>query len=257
MGDIHGAFRALEQCLERSGFDFEQDELIQLGDVADGRDEVFDCVETLLKVNNLIAIKGNHDEWFNEFIHSACHPDQWNQGGYATAVSYLRPLGKEDLVVRQGDGYKTALNPGDIPESHQLFFRRQHLYYVDDWNNCFVHAGFDRRMPFKGQPPDEYYWNRKLWLAALSFQSGRSGSSGNKPGGGSAFRMVTEFREIFIGHTSTLFWNTSKPMHAANIWNLDSGAGDTGRLTIMDVRTKEYWQSDPVPELYTLPVERF
>lgn len=33
MGDIHGAYKALQQCLERSKFNYENDKLIQLGDV--------------------------------------------------------------------------------------------------------------------------------------------------------------------------------------------------------------------------------
>jgi len=48
MGDIHGAYRALVQCLQRSGFDYQYDILIQLGDIVDGHDEVFECVEELL-----------------------------------------------------------------------------------------------------------------------------------------------------------------------------------------------------------------
>src|ERR1700733_8341028 len=115
MGDIHGAKRALKQCLERSGFDPVQDTLIQLGDVADGFEEVYECVETLLQLPNLIAIKGNHDEWFLEFIETGYHPTAWTQGGAATAVSYLRRIGKEHLLLRSGNGYKTALNPADIP----------------------------------------------------------------------------------------------------------------------------------------------
>ena len=39
-------------------------------------------------------------------------------------------------------------------------------------------------------------------------------------------------------------------MHAANIWNLDTGAGWDGKLTMMDVNTGEYWQSDRITELY-------
>ncbi|ULT39931.1 hypothetical protein KRR40_34415 [Niabella defluvii] len=42
----------------------------------------------------------------------------------------------------------------------------------------------------------------------------------------------------------------NQPLNAFNIWNLDTGAGSSGRLTIMDVDTKEYWQSDPLNELY-------
>ena len=48
MGDVHGAYKALEQCLERSSFDKDKDTLIQLGDVADGFEHVYDCVEELL-----------------------------------------------------------------------------------------------------------------------------------------------------------------------------------------------------------------
>jgi serine/threonine protein phosphatase 1 len=65
-----------------------------------------------------------------------------------------------------------------------------------------------------------------------------------------AFEMATRFREIFIGHTSTTYWDTDKPMNAGNIWNVDTGAGNRGRLTIMEVSTKTYWQSDLVEDLY-------
>ena len=62
--------------------------------------------------------------------------------------------------------------------------------------------------------------------------------------------MATPFSHIFIGHTNTLKWRTDKPMHVANIYNIDTGAGHNGRLTIMNIETKEYWQSDLVEELY-------
>ena len=61
IGDIHGNYKALKQCLERSAFDKENDLLIQLGDVADGWHEVYECVDELLSIKNTIFIKGNHD----------------------------------------------------------------------------------------------------------------------------------------------------------------------------------------------------
>ena len=67
MGDVHGAYKALKQCLERASFDYQNDCLIQLGDIADGGNEVYECVEELLKIKNLVAIKGNHDDWFCEY----------------------------------------------------------------------------------------------------------------------------------------------------------------------------------------------
>ena len=53
IGDVHGNNRALLQCLEKSGFDKENDKLISLGDIADGWSEVPQCVETLLSIKNL------------------------------------------------------------------------------------------------------------------------------------------------------------------------------------------------------------
>ena len=65
--------------------------------------------------------------------------------------------------------------------------------------------------------------------------------------------MESTFSCVFIGHTATTAWHTDQPMHAANIWNLDTGAGFRGRLTIMDVATKRFWQSDPVTRWYGHP----
>ena len=58
------------------------------------------------------------------------------------------------------------------------------------------------------------------------------------------------FTEIFIGHTPTTRINKTTPVNKANVWNLDTGAAFKGPLTVMDVHTKEYWQSDPLPTLY-------
>ena len=43
-------------------------------------------------------------------------------------------------------------------------------------------------------------------------------------------------------------------MNRCNVWNLDTGGGYEGRLTIMDINTKEFWQSDNMKTLY--PNER-
>lgn len=89
-GDIHGAHKALVQCLERSGFDKENDTLIQLGDVVDGWSEMYECVEELLTIKNLISIKGNHDEVFRIWLERGVHMFDWSQGGRAVITSYAR-----------------------------------------------------------------------------------------------------------------------------------------------------------------------
>lgn len=242
MGDLHGSYKALIQCLERSDFDYENDVLIQLGDVVDGHNEVYECVEELLKIKNLIPIKGNHDEWFNEFIRTDYHPVLWQYGGKNTILSYLKYKDGPKICLSKGGRIKTSLVSSDIPPHHRQFFQDQKNYHITDDNRCFVHAGFDRDVAFKEQREPNYYWDRNLWTEALSCQENDAVDQD--------FEMITEFKEIFIGHTATTNWGTDKPMKALNITNLDTGAGHSGKLTIMDVATKEIWQSDPVKELY-------
>jgi len=245
MGDIHGAYNALLQCLERSAFDYENDRLIQLGDVVDGYPESYECVKELLKIKNLIAIKGNHDDWFDNFIKTDYHPSLWSHGGKGTLISYLIHAGKKGKFFATNSGFKTALEAHDIPEKHRAFFDSQELYFIDEQNRFFVHGGFDRHLPLDKQRKEDFYWNRDLWSEALRL------NIHNKNVLLHDFFDYVDFREIYIGHTPTTNWETDKPMSALNILNLDTGAGHSGRLTIMDVSTKKFWQSDPLPELYT------
>jgi len=39
-------------------------------------------------------------------------------------------------------------------------------------------------------------------------------------------------------------------MNGANVWNIDTGAAFKGRLSIMDIHTKQFWQSDRLTDLY-------
>lgn len=242
MGDIHGGYKAMLQCLERSGFDYKNDLLIQLGDIVDGYPQVYECVEELLKINNLIAIRGNHDDWFNEFITTDYHPYYWTYGGKGTLISYLANAGIERGYILKGKGFKTSLQPTDIPQTHKEFFYKQRPYYIDDKQRCFVHAGFKRLLPFEQQTTDEFYWDRSLWADAISF------SKDPNQGG---LACVSEFSEIYIGHTPTTKLNSTKPITAFNITNLDTGASKNGMLTIMDITTKQFWQSDLLVDLYS------
>jgi serine/threonine protein phosphatase 1 len=225
IGDIHGGHKALLQCLERSGFNNEEDTLISLGDIVDGWLESYECVEELLKIKNLIAIKGNHDDWFAEFLKTGIHGSQWTQGAYATKESYIKNC---DLV---------------IPESHEHFFLAKQInYHIDEQNRCFVHGGFNRHLPIDKQDYAYiYFWDRDLWLGALSAHKSKM-----------KYKIENKFEEIFIGHTTTSMWDkTLKPMNACNIWNLDTGGGFEGCVTIMNVDTKEYFQSDLCKNLYS------
>jgi serine/threonine protein phosphatase 1 len=221
MGDIHGSYKALIQCLERSEFDKENDILIQLGDISDGWSQTYECVEELMTIKNLIPIQGNHDFWTLKWMsYGFMQYEHKSQGGAATMYSY------------------SERSPEDR-ERHLKFFKSQILYYIDEKNRCFIHGGFNKDYKLDNDIDlHNHSWNRTLWKQAMSCQPEHR------------LNDVNDFNEIFIGHTTTINWDIDKPMNKAQVWNLDTGAGFNGRLTIMDVDSKEYWQSDLVQELY-------
>lgn len=236
VGDIHGNYRALKQVLEKAEFDYETDILITQGDIVDGFDDVYACVEELLKIKNRIDIRGNHDDWFLTWLNTGVHPDFWKQGGFSTAKSYADAAKLDKLVELAFPGqYDITLDPLDIPESHWKFFEQQNYYYKDEENRVFVHGGFYnfRTLQENRREPQVFYWDRDLWNQALSVHKGEK------------LKFKEEVSEIFIGHTKTLDWGTDQPMKADIVWNLDTGAGGrNGRLTLMNIDTHEYFQSD-------------
>ena len=236
VGDIHGSNKALLQVLEKSGFDKESDLLISLGDVADGWNEVPECVDTLLSIKNLIAIRGNHDVWCYDWFEMGATPLIWTQqGGQATLDAYVRT------------GKMTE-------DSHKEFWKNQVDYHIDDDNRLFIHGGWDYVEGFPrgamlpvnaGSIAKECHWDRSLLEGARSAFGDK-----NRPG---KFKALEQFKEIYIGHTAM----NGEPKQFGNLWNLDTGAGWNGQLTIMDIDTKEFWQSDNVKELHPDQLGRF
>lgn len=245
IGDIHGAYKSLKQCLERSEFDYENDILISLGDICDGWNEVYECIEELLKIKNLIIIKGNHDDSFIHWMNTGKHIYSWLQGAYSTAESYIRHADRKINIYPHNGGFITDLTYIDLPVSHREFFNKMKYYYIDSKNRGFVHGGFDRHFTIPDNVISTLMWDRELFNQALSH------SEKDKP-----FKIKGDYTEVYIGHTTTEHWGKIIPMKAANIWNLDTGAGWTGKLTIMNIDTKEYYQSDIVTNLYSIKTDR-
>lgn len=213
MGDIHGAYRALRQCLDRSGFDYNTDRLIFLGDVADGWPETRACVDELLKVRNLVYILGNHDWWTLEWMQTGYAEPIWlQQGGQATVDSY----------------------DAGIPETHVQLLNQAYFFF-EDKHRMFVHAGFDPTIPIENQSMQELLWSRTLAHRALALHE----TVGSE--------KITLYDEVFLGHTPVSY---PKPIQSREIWLMDTGAGWSGVLSMMDIDTKEVFTSDPVPSLY-------
>jgi len=230
LGDIHGAFKALKQCLERSEFSLESDRLIFLGDVCDRGSEIVECIDLLLNVKNLISLMGNHDEWTMKWLKGEVFDmELWiKNGGQPTYNSYTQTSDFDSLKRRHLDNYYDKLLP----------------YYKDDRNRVFVHAGFDWTGPIEDTAfPSDYYWDRELFRAAVHYHPMNVKLPVSAP-----------YEEIYIGHSPThrleSRYDGSRPIQFCNVWCMDQGAGWGYKLSMMDIDSKEIFQSDAVDDLY-------
>lgn len=229
IGDIHGAYRALKQVLERAGLQ-PNDKLIFLGDYVDGWSESAQTIEYLIALDekyDCLFIRGNHDTWCEDWLRRTHANETWLQhGGKSTVQSY-----------------------GDYDEEkwlkHLDFFESMQNYHIDENNNLFIHAGFSSMHgPEKETYASNYSWDRTLWEMALIMDPRLEKDARSYP------KRLKLFNEIFIGHTPTINYDVDTPMHAVNVWNVDTGAAFYGKLSVLDLETKQFWQSDVVRTLY-------
>ncbi len=229
IGDIHSGLRALKQVLERAKVQ-KEDRLIFLGDYVDAWSEAVETVDYLIdlkKTHNCILIRGNHDELCKDWLTTGKDNPQWlAHGGMATKKSY-----------QKADQQKI--------DAHLEFYDSLENYFLDKDKRLYLHAGFTNLKGVEFEYFQQYfYWDRTLWelARAVNPQLRR---------GDDYFPMrLTHYNEIFIGHTPLSKIGTAIPANGANVWNVDTGAAFKGPLTLMDVETKEFWQSDPVHKLY-------
>ncbi|MES2573397.1 MAG: metallophosphoesterase family protein [Bacteroidota bacterium] len=234
IGDIHGGLRALHQIMERANVT-PKDTLVFLGDYVDGwsqSPQVIDFLIELKKTQNCVCILGNHDELLLDWLtkNSKDNPEWYNHGGEATVLAY-NEVSAETI------------------QKHIEFIKSLSTYYLDEENRLFVHAGFTNMngVDFEYYPR-LFYWDRSLWETALALDKTMKTDDLFFP------KRLTLYKEIYIGHTPVSRINKTTPVRMANVWNVDTGAAFKGPLTIMDVDTKEFWQSEPLPNLY--PTEK-
>ena len=229
IGDIHGGLRALHQIMERANVT-PKDTLIFLGDYVDGwsqSPQVIDYLIELKTTHNCICILGNHDELVLEWLEKSKENLTWyNHGGESTVLAYSKVDKK--TIKRHIEFLKTLKN-----------------YHLDEQNRLFVHAGFTNMNGVDFEYfPKLFYWDRSLWETALALDKTLKKDHMFYP------KRFTLYKEIYIGHTPVSRINKTVPIQMANIWNVDTGAAFKGPLTIMDIDTKKFWQSEPLPRLY-------
>lgn len=234
IGDIHGGYRSLLDVLDKAKFDPKEDLLIGVGDYVDGYSQSYEVIEYLRTLPNFKGCLGNHDALYLEWANQPKIPPKpiWTeQGGLATLESYNYKVNKT---------HRDWLN--SLP------------YYIELDGMLFIHGGYDPIVSIEKQDVNDLMWDRVLIRNRLyDYLMGEMGDS------------IAPYKKVIVGHTQTsafsYFMNNwvwpdkkeidiTKPFHYKDVWDIDTGAGWQGRLTVMDIDTEEYWQSEPTKVLY-------
>lgn len=229
IGDIHGGLRALQQVFERANVT-PNDRIIFLGDYADGwsqTPQVIDFLIDLQQTHECILMRGNHDELLWQWLNGATDNVLWNKHGGGVTIQAYESI---DTQTRQ---------------KHIAFLESLQDYHLDEQNRLFVHAGFTSLHGVMLEHfPRLLFWDRTLWETALALDPHMAREDLSYP------RRFLLYSEIYLGHTPVTRIGETIPVRRANIWNVDTGAAFHGPLTIMDIDSKQFWQSDPLPQLY-------
>lgn len=206
LGDIHGNYKGLIQCTNRSGFNLEEDRLIFLGDVCDRGPETKKCLDYLCTVKNLVFIKGNHDIWLKK----------WFDNGYED------PIWVENGGVETLQSYKSG-----VPNSHKILLDKMVSTFIYD-NSLFVHAGITSTVPFEEQGDSIFCYNRELAMKILNDEDPK----------------INAFKNIYVGHTTLSKFGFEKPLKRFNVTLMDTGSGWRAKLSMLNIDTGVLTQSD-------------
>lgn len=229
VGDIHGGLRGLEEVLELVQPQH-NDTFIFVGDYVDGWSDCAETIRFLIDFSERFScrfIRGNHDQLLYEYLTGAKENPMWlNHGGISSIKSYAK------------------LSEAEV-EKHIAFLKDLENFYIDSDNNLFLHAGFtNQKGPQFEYHPENVYWDRTLWEMVCALDPNIPEDADTYP------KRLKLFKEIFIGHTPVYRVGFDTPANFANVWNMDTGAAFKGAVSVMDVESKQVWQSTPVYLLY-------
>ncbi|WAA10970.1 metallophosphoesterase family protein [Fervidibacillus albus] len=225
ISDIHGCFDEWMELLDLVNYTIGQDRLILLGDYVDRgpkSKEVIDHVMELAKEEEVIVLKGNHDERFVSLIETGnprVREMFFKYGGFETLKSYI-----PDFSMEQ---FEEAVDFIRNEFHHHIEFLNRTKLYFEDERFIYVHAGLNPKFKnWKEQPEKDFYTIREPFL---------NGS------------MNTEKRIVF-GHTATPLIHES-----GDIWisgekiGVDGGCVFGYQLNCLEISPDGKWTQYSVP----------
>lgn len=165
MSDLHGCYDQFKEMLNKTKYNPNHDKLILLGDYVDrGRHskQVLDKVIKLVNTYNVIALRGNHDQMFLDYLTTNDGMSEFNffrNGGLQTVESYCG-LNFFDSGIDTLRAKKFIL---DHYQQH-IDFLKELPYFHETDEYIFVHAGLN---PFyenwRLTPNEDMLWIRDVF----------------------------------------------------------------------------------------------
>jgi len=205
VGDIHGCLEKLVTLMDKLPIDYNQDQLIFIGDYIDRGPSSFDVVRYLIELKKLkpdtVFLKGNHEDMLQNYLDGSDRFTYQLNGGQQTLDEYLNRSDKKDAFP--------------IPSEHLEFFNSLKLYYQTD-DFIFVHAGLREKVPLESQDRMDLLWIRDEFIHS-KFDFGK---------------------RVIFGHTPF-----KEPMLQPNKIGIDTGAVYGNLLTCVQLPEIEFFSA--------------
>ncbi|WP_179134489.1 metallophosphoesterase family protein [Oceanobacillus timonensis] len=169
ISDVHGCYQELVQLLQLNDYNPKEDQLILLGDYIDRGPEPKRTVAYMKELveEGAIALRGNHDQMFLDFIRSEDADKEQlylMNGGMTTLESYV---GKEHFPkgITRADLFSVKQLIKENDRDHVEFLSNLPYYYETE-EHLFIHAGIDPTLEdWKDTPDYDKIWIRYPFLA--------------------------------------------------------------------------------------------
>jgi len=145
ISDIHGCFDEFRLLMLKTGYQPERDRLYLIGDYMDrgpNSKEVMYAVKDLVENHGAIALRGNHDQFFLDWIDDPIEGmyRMTINGGLDTLVSFL---GEIDINLKDEHTWKKWRDQFMEQHGEIVNFMRKLRFYAEEDGYIFVHAGID------------------------------------------------------------------------------------------------------------------
>lgn len=198
IADPHGFYAVLRDTLEKSGFfnETQPSKLVILGDLLDrgeGAVETVDLMLELLKKDQLIYIRGNHEDLLENLLDDCSEGNTWNiqtntshhihNGTWNTALqlsgmAHWDALGRPDILVKRvrASRFYQRLLPAAVD-----FFETEHYVFTHGYIPCrsaYGNSQYARYKAFFFNPQwreaSEEEWRYARWYNGMEFACQRN-----------------------------------------------------------------------------------